>query len=65
MAVLLELISLYLQVRSALAELTLDDAAVWVKEGERRKQPGHPKAPWFIMYFHLSMIHILPNQYHI
>ncbi len=49
--------------RSALAALTLDDAAVWVKERERRKQPNHPDAPWFITWPYLSLCWVLDAIY--
>jgi len=51
------------EVRTALADLTLDDAAVWVKEGVRRQQPNHPKAPWFITWPYLSLCWVLDAIY--
>lgn len=52
-----------LQVRSALGELSLDNAAVWRKEEQRQKLPEHPNAPWFIKWPYLSICWIMDVIY--
>ena len=51
------------QVRESLKGLTLDNAAVWVKEKQRQKQPDHPNAPWFITGPYLALCWVLDVIY--
>lgn len=53
----------FVKVRSALAGLTLDNAAVWRKEDQRQKSPEHPNAPWFIQWPYLSICWIMDVIY--
>ena len=49
--------------QAALNELTLDNAAVWVKEKQRHSGPGHVQAPWYINGPYLALCWVLDVIY--
>jgi hypothetical protein len=50
-------------VRQKLATLTLDDAAVWQREKDRERSPGHYKAPLPVRFLYLSLCVVLDFLY--
>ena len=50
-------------VRQKLATLTLDDAAVWRREKDRERSPGHYKAPLPVRFLYLSLCVVLDLLY--
>jgi len=51
------------EIRQKLATLTLDDAAVWRREKERERSPGHYKAPLPVRLLYLSLCVVLDLLY--